>query len=609
MSGDYTLEATVYFPFTTRAFATGIPTALVSGAVDWYEDVTATPIVTGETLSVSLNSVAGFNMITCLIAAAEGFEAGKSYTAILQAGTVASVSAVGEVVAHFTCAKSAAAEDLANATDGLTALAADIAALPVATDIVTAGAITTLAGAVVNVDLTDTVTTYTGNTLQTGDVITAINDLANGTDGLTALKTAVDAIPTTAMRGTDNAALATALTTAQNDLDIITDSDGVILGAAGVDLIWDEDIEAAHTTSDSAGLILANTTKLSTGAGGISATMDTFTPTTCDTEVLTEAATVQLDGSYHECSDTGAVLDFYYEFDVGVTGIATECIWDGYVTTNNDACEIYGWNWVSTAWTQIGVINGTTGNTVQEKVFIVTNVMTGTGANVGKVRIRFASDGGDKVTNVATDRILIEYTALPGAGTDLHDGLSLVGSTSTTLNLDAGASAVDDYYNSSRVVLTEGTGAGQERIITDYVGGTQIATVSPAWTTTPDATSAFIIEPARSLDFNSTAILADTAVIEPITTALTSAAAATLALSTAGVITGLAQTGTLSTTVMTTDLTGYVNDELIGREVIWTGGTADGQAATITDYASASGTVTYDTIITLPANNDPFVIV
>ena len=40
--------------------------------------------------------------------------------------------------------------------------------------------------------LTDTLTTYTGNTLQTGDVTTAINDLANATDGLSALKAILD---------------------------------------------------------------------------------------------------------------------------------------------------------------------------------------------------------------------------------------------------------------------------------------------------------------------------------------------------------------------------------------------------------------------------------
>ena len=79
-------------------------------------------------------------------------------------------------------------------------------------------------------------------------------DLSNATDGLGAIKTSVDAIPTTAMRGTDNAALATALTTAQADLDTITDADGVILGAAGVDLVWDEVLNAAgHNVASSAG--------------------------------------------------------------------------------------------------------------------------------------------------------------------------------------------------------------------------------------------------------------------------------------------------------------------------------------------------------------------
>ena len=74
------------------------------------------------------------------------------------------------------------------------------------------------------------------------------------------------------------------------------------------------------------------------------------------------------------------------------------------------------------------------------------------------------------------------------------------------------------------------------------------------------------------------------------------------------VITGAAVTGTLSTTQATSDLTGYVDDELIGRTVVFTGGTADGQAARITDYASASGLITFTTLATAPANADTFVI-
>ena len=127
MSGDYQLEDTVYLPFTTRAFATGIPTALVSGVVEIYEDASVTQITAAETLAVSLDSIAGFNMISVVATAANGFGAGQSYTAILSAGTVDSVSVIGEVVGHFTIDMSAAAKDLANATDGLGAIKAETA--------------------------------------------------------------------------------------------------------------------------------------------------------------------------------------------------------------------------------------------------------------------------------------------------------------------------------------------------------------------------------------------------------------------------------------------------------------------------------------------------
>jgi len=86
-------------------------------------------------------------------------------------------------------------------------------------------------------------------------------------------------------------------------------------------------------------------------------------------------------------------------------------------------------------------------------------------------------------------------------------------------------------------------------------------------------------------------------------------AADKLEASALGILPGTAQTGTLSTTQMTTDLTGFADDELIGRVVIFTGGTANGQATAITDYASASGLVTFDTVTTAPVNADTFAIV
>lgn len=72
----------------------------------------------------------------------------------------------------------------------------------------------------------------------------------------------------------------------------------------------------------------------------------------------------------------------------------------------------------------------------------------------------------------------------------------------TTITLAAGASAVDDFYNNLYIVTTGGTGSGQTRLITDYVGATKIATVDAAWTVTPDATTTYSIQSVSSLMVN-----------------------------------------------------------------------------------------------------------
>jgi hypothetical protein len=68
----------------------------------------------------------------------------------------------------------------------------------------------------------------------------------------------------------------------------------------------------------------------------------------------------------------------------------------------------------------------------------------------------------------------------------------------TTITLDAGASASDDFYNNHLLVITAGTGAGQARFITDYVGATKVATVA-TWVTNPDATSVFVLLPFSAI--------------------------------------------------------------------------------------------------------------
>jgi hypothetical protein len=186
MSGDYQLEDTVYLPFTTRAFATGVPTALVSGEVQIYEDASVTQITGAETLTVSLDSVAGFNMVQVDMTAANGFESGKSYTGILSAGTVGGVSVIGEVVFHFTIEMSAAALDLANGTDGLGAIKTDTAAIlddtgtsgVLISDGTGAGQIALTSGAIDTVTTTTTATNLT-NAPTNGDLTATMKASVN----------------------------------------------------------------------------------------------------------------------------------------------------------------------------------------------------------------------------------------------------------------------------------------------------------------------------------------------------------------------------------------------------------------------------------------------
>lgn len=59
----------------------------------------------------------------------------------------------------------------------------------------------------------------------------------------------------------------------------------------------------------------------------------------------------------------------------------------------------------------------------------------------------------------------------------------------------------DDYYNNHIVGIFSGTGAGQERTITDYTGTTSTATVD-TWSITPDSNSVFYVRPRFVEEFH-----------------------------------------------------------------------------------------------------------
>lgn len=142
---DIVLEETIYMDFTTRAFASGVPTVLAGTPVlSVLEENNATPITSGVSVSVDRASVVGLNMATIVATAANGYESGKGYSVYISTGTVGGVSVVGEVVGQFTIDASAAAQDLANGTDGLGAIKTDTAAILVDTGTTLDGKINTI---------------------------------------------------------------------------------------------------------------------------------------------------------------------------------------------------------------------------------------------------------------------------------------------------------------------------------------------------------------------------------------------------------------------------------------------------------------------------------
>ena len=85
-----------------------------------------------------------------------------------------------------------------------------------------------------------------------------------------------------------------------------------------------------------------------------------------------------------------------------------------------------------------------------------------------------------------------------GSNWPYHTG-TLQAAAANTATLATGASAVNDYYNNGSIYIASGTGAGQIRRISDYVGSTKVAHTLTAWSVQPDATSTYVVGPRVAL--------------------------------------------------------------------------------------------------------------
>jgi len=116
------------------------------------------------------------------------------------------------------------------------------------------------------------------------------------------------------------------------------------------------------------------------------------------------------------------------------------------------------------------------------------------GASVSADIAAVKSDTGTLVTGVNVTK----WSGTAVAGSIPPDTIFTRSNTATagganTITLDAGASAVDNFYQNETIYIRSGTGAGQSAVVTSYVGATKVATVGANWATAPDNTSVFTL--------------------------------------------------------------------------------------------------------------------
>jgi hypothetical protein len=309
--------------------------------------------------------------------------------------------------------------------------------------------------------------------------------------------------------------------------DILTDTEAVLLDSEAV-LV---DTEAAVPVLTDTEAILSDTELVLTDTEGAGAIATILT----DTEaVLIDAEAILVDTGTTLLADTEAILADTEALGLGsgLTALATGTAQSGAAGTiqlapastfaddemNGNVVKITGGTGVGQARLITDYANATdtatiTPNWITNPDATSTYEIVEGSVNLAAVTLT-AQTAGDIVADteaVLTDSeailtdseaILADTEALGmGSGlTALATGTAQAG-TSTTIQLAGAETFGDDIHNGNVVKITGGTGAGQSRVIIDYIGSTDTAAVTPAWITIPDATSTYeIVDGSANID-------------------------------------------------------------------------------------------------------------
>lgn len=213
---------------------------------------------------------------------------------------------------------------------------------------------------------------------------------------------------TDSLEGMRDTALPVALIGGRIDADMGAVS-GDVSAADNMELMYD----GTGYVDDTAPAARAQLDQLASVGSAIHTPAASYVLTTGTQSSGTVTSTEALDGTEHQHTDVGGIMDLYYQFDVGSDGVPVGVHVTGRINGNNDDLDgIFAWNWGSSSWDQIGAFAGQASsvNVVRDYDLFTSHV--GTGANLGLVRIRFSAASGLTTATLSIDQIFCSYAVV-----------------------------------------------------------------------------------------------------------------------------------------------------------------------------------------------------
>jgi adhesin HecA-like repeat protein len=169
-----------------------------------------------------------------------------------------------------------------------------------------------------------------------------------------------------------------------------------------------------------AGYKLGNLSTAVSGAAPVSIVSHGFVLTT-GIQTGTYTDTTVFNSSYHQIEDLGNVIDCYYIFNIGSGSLPVAINSSINLRSGNDTLSVYGYDFLTTSWVEIGVITGKSGTGFDDVTINTLSSLVGIGANEGEVRIRFAGPVTDHTLRI--DYLTLGYSVIGLNAQQIADGV------------------------------------------------------------------------------------------------------------------------------------------------------------------------------------------